>query len=229
MNRRTCLSVLGTTVAGLAAGCLDESAAPADGETPADGDGTAPASGTAPGTGTEPGTDATPGSSPASGTPTATPPEIDLETPAPGECTAPERPKPETYEGLPDAREYPDPLDAFDRETVQSFLEAYEGAYRYNARLADLVEDDACVEYFETEVVGSTVWETDDGVVGDVVTTGSYTGETCPRETSTGTHTGTRTETGTPLPHADFFEQSATYLVTERFLVREGGVVECWG
>jgi len=211
MNRRTYLSVLGTTVAGLAAGCLGESRGPADDgsatprpDTPTQMDGT-----------TDPATD---------GTANPTPPPVDVETPAPGECEAPERPKPETYEGLPDTREYPDPPGEFDRETVQSFLEAYENAYRYNARLADLVEDDACVEYFETEVVGSTVWETEDGFVGDVVTTGSYTGETCPRKTGTGTRTGTPT----PHPHADFFEQSAIYLVTERLLVCEGSVVECW-
>ena len=213
MNRRSYLSVLGTTVAGLAAGCLGDSGTPADG------------GGTAPGSETPTQADGTTDSTATDGT-TATPPPIDVETPATGECEAPERPRPETYEGLPDPREYPDPPSAFDVETLRPYLEAYEGAYRYNVRLADLAEDDACVEYFETEVTGSTLWETDDGVVAEVLTTGSFTGETCPRTTDAGT--GTATETGTPLPHGDYFTQAAHFLVTERFLVREGAVVECW-
>jgi hypothetical protein len=211
MDRRRYLTVVGVTVAGLAAGCLGEGGTPAGGgsatprpDTPTRMDGA---------------TDST-----TDGTTDPTPPPVDVETPAPGECDAPDRPDPETYDGLPSVREYPGPPGEFDRETVQSFLEAYENAYRYNARLADLVEDGACVEYFETEVVGSTVWETEAGVVGDVVTSGSYTGETCPRETVA----GTSTDTPTPHPHADFFEQSAIYLVTERLLVCEGSVVECW-
>jgi hypothetical protein len=216
MERRRYLSVLGSTVAGvgLAAGCIGEGGAPAAGGS------------TAPGSDTPTQTDDTPDSTTTDGTPTETPPPIDVETPAPGECEAPERPYPETYEGLPDPREYPDPPSAFDVETLRSYLEAYEGAYRYNARLADLAEDDACVEYFETEVTGSTLWDTDDGVVAEVLTTGSFTGETCPPATDTGT--GTDTETGTPLPHGDYFTQPAHFLVTERFLVREGTVVECW-
>jgi hypothetical protein len=212
MNRRRYLTVLGVTVAGagLAAGCIGEDGAPA-------GDGSATP---------RPDTpmqmdDAT--DSATTGDTTATPPPIEVETPAPGECEAPERPDPSTYEGLPDPREYPDPPSAFDVETLTSYLEAYEGAYRYNARLADLVEDRACVKYFQTEVVGSTLWETDDGVVAEVVTTGSYTGATCPDARGTDA-----TGTPTPHPHADFFEQSAHFLVTERFLVRKGTVVECW-
>ncbi|MEF8853177.1 MAG: hypothetical protein V5A28_12300, partial [Haloarculaceae archaeon] len=108
----------------------------------------------------------------------------------------------------------------FDPETLRAYLESYESAYRYHARLADLAEEGGCVEYLDTEVTESKVWETDDGVVAEVFTTGSYTGTTCP---TTGA-----TDTETPLPHADFFEQAAHFLVTERFLVREGVVVECW-
>lgn len=229
MNRRRYLSTFGAALAGAVTGCLDDSSGtPGDGGSTGDPSGTAPQSGTPTGSastdsgGTGTGGTPTPLTHTA-GTQTKTPPPIEVETPEPGQCEAIERPYPSTYEGLPDPREYPDPPGGFDRETLTPYLEAYEGTYRYNARLADLVEDDACVEYFETEVTGSTLWETDDGIVAEVLTTGSYTGATCPDARGTGA-----TGTPTPHPHADFFEQAAHFLVTERFLVREGTVVECW-
>lgn len=213
--------MLGATVAGAATGCLDDSTGtPADGGSATSGSGTAPQSETPSGSSpADTAGTATPGT-PTSGTHTATPPTIDVETPVPGECEAPPRPNPSTGEGLPDSKEYPDPPDRIEPDPVKSYLEAYEGAYRYNERLADLAEDDACVEYFETYVEGSSVWRTERGIVGEVITRGSYTGTTC-SETS-------GTDTATPLPHADFFSQPAHYLVTDRFLVLEGTVVECW-
>jgi len=220
VNRRRYLASLGVAV-GLG-GCLSDGAD--TGTATPDGDpGTGPGAETSPSpTPTvETGGTPTPLSSDTQGTASATPPPIDVETPAPGECEAPPRPKPETGEGLPDPRDYPDPPDQFDPETIRSYLEAYEGAYRYNYRLADLAEDNACVEYFETEVTGSTVWQTDRGIVAEVLTTGSFTGTTCSDTTGT--------DTPTPLPHADYFTQPAYYLVTDRFLILDGTVVECWG
>lgn len=224
MNRRSYLSVFGAAVAGAVTGCLDDSTGPAAGESTAPRSGTAPQSdtvdpGSAP-TDTA-GTAGTAGTATA-GTHTTTPPSIDVETPAAGDCDASSRPNPSTGDGLPDPREYPDPPDRIEPEPVESFLVAYEGAYLYNRRLADLAADDACVEYLDTSVEGSTVRRTDDGIVGEVVTRGSFTGTTCPRGS------GTDTDTGTPLPHGDYFTQTATYLVTDRFLVRDATVVECW-
>jgi len=226
VNRRRYLSILGATVAGAVTGCLDDSAGtPGDGGSTGNPSGTAPQSATPTGSastddgGTDTTDTVTPGTQ-TTGTHTATPPPIDVETPAPGECEAASRPKPSTGEGLPDPREYPDPPDRIELDPVKSYLEAYEGAYRYNYRLADLAEDGACVEDFETYVEGSTVWQTERGIVGEVVTWGSYTGTTCSRTSGT--------DTGTPLPHADFFSQPAYYLVTDRFLVLDGTVVECW-
>lgn len=210
MNRRSYLSLVGAAVTAAAAGCLGD-----DTGTPADGGSTASPSRTA----TRPETASE--SSAATYTATTTPPPIEVETPAPGECEAPPRPDPSTGEGLPNPRDYPDPPDRIEPDPVRSFLEAYEAAYRYNERLADLAEDGACVEYLETSVEGSTVWRTERGIVGEVATTGSFTGTTCPDATGT--------DTATPLPHGDYFTQTARYLVTDRFLVREGGVVECWG
>jgi hypothetical protein len=218
--------MLGATVAGAVTGCLEDSTGtPADRGSATPGSGTALQSATPDGpTPTDTGGTATTGTPTAgtntAGTQTATPPSIDIETPEPGECETPPRPDPSTGEGLPDPRSYPDPPDRIEPAPVRSYLEAYEGAYRYNERLADLAEDDACVEYFETYVEGSTVWRTDRGIVGKVVTRGSYTGTTC-SETS-------GTDTATPPPHADFFSQPAHYLVTDRFLVLAGTVVECW-
>jgi len=221
VNRRRYLSTFGAALAGPVTGCLDDSNG-----TPGDGGSTGGPSGTAPQPETPTGSastddEGTATSGPATaGTDTATPPPIDVETPAPGECEAPPRPNPSTGEGLPDARAYPDPPDEIEPGPIRSYLEAYEGAYRYNLRLADLAEDDACVEYFETYVTGSTVWQTERGIVGEVLTTGSFTGTTC--SDSSGT------DTATPLPHADYFTQAAHYLVTERLLVVDGTVVECW-
>lgn len=203
MNRRRYLSVVGAAVGTAVAGCLGSSPESSSGGTAPDESPTPTESPAGPGT-----------------THTSTVPPVGIETPAPGECSAPDPPDPSTGEGLPDPREYPDSPERFDPERVRPFVEAYEGAYRYNERLADLAGEGACVEDFETEVTGSTLRETDDGVVAEVVTTGSFTGETCPDATGT--------DTATPLPHADFFTQAAVFLVTDRFLVREDRVVECW-
>jgi hypothetical protein len=221
VNRRHYLASLGVAV-GLG-GCLSDGAdtgtATPD-EDPGTGPGSEASPSTTPATDGPPSPTPTPLSSDTQGTPNPTPPPIDVETPAPGECEAPPRPKPETGEGLPEPRDYPDPPEGIELETVKSYLEAYENAYRYNYRLADLAEDGACVEYFETEVTGSTVWQTDRGIVAEVLTTGSYTGTACSDPTGT--------DSPTPLPHADFFTQPAYYLVTEEFLVVDGTVVECW-
>lgn len=159
--------------------------------------------------------------SPAAGSSTPTVPAPDVTTPAPGECEAASRPHPETADGLPDPKPYPDKPAAIEKAPVRAFLEAYETAYRYNRRLAEITSTGNCLRYLDMSVDESTVTSVENGVTGEVVTRGSFTGGTCPGTTAT--------ETPTPLPHADLAFESAQYYVTERFLLRNGVTVECWG
>lgn len=202
MNRREYLSLFGA--AGVAAGCLGDGTG-----MPADSGSTAPRSETR--TGSAPATHT------ATSTPALAPP--DAETPAPGECDAPSPPQPSTGDGLPDARSYPERPARIEVAPVKTFVEEFEAAYLYNRRLAEVAAEDNCLEYLDTFVTESTVRRVEGGVVAEVVTRGSYTGMPCPGTTGT--------DTATPLPHADFFSQSARYYVTDRFTVRNGAVVEC--
>lgn len=218
MKRRELLSTLGTAGLVAATGCLaddDPAGEDADGATPSPSEAGPSTPATTPPESTSP----TPSGSSPTPTESLTPP--DVETPAPGECEAAAPPDPSPGEGLPDPQPYPDRPDAIDAETVGSFVEAYEGAYRYNQVLADLTADGACVKNLDAPVTDRTVASTADGVVGEVTTRGSYTGTTCSDETGT--------DTSTPLPHADLAFRTARYYVTDRFVMREGVVVECWG
>lgn len=167
------------------------------------------------------GCQATDGGTPAGGTPstpgTGSPSPVPLQTPAPGQCAATTPPAPFTGEGLPVLRSYPSKPDLADPSAVRTFLEEYEAAYLYNARLAELAADGHCVEYLDTFVTDSTLTDVDGGFAGAVTTRGSYTGATCPGES------------GTPLPHRDFGYRTAHYRVTERFLQRGNLVLACWG
>ena len=212
MKRRELLSALGA--AGLVAGvgCLADDD-PATADRTDDGDDPTPSAARSPTpTRTPPGSSPTP-------TESLTPP--DVTTPAPGECEATAPPDPSPGAGLPDPRSYPDPPGTVDAETVGPFVEEYERAHRYNRLLGELAADGACVKYLDVSVTDRTVASADDGVVGEVTTRGSYTGTTCSDETGT--------DTATPLPHADLAFRTARYCVTDRFVVREGVVVECWG
>lgn len=139
-----------------------------------------------------------------------------------GECSATAPPAPDTDEGLPDPRSYPEVPPEFSEATVREFVEQYERAFKYNAMLASFVADGNCVKYLELYVVGNetTVGETDDWFEAEVTTRGSYTGTTCPTETGT--------DTPTPLPHADLPYMTSRYRVTMRALVRDGTVHQCW-
>ena len=103
---------------------------------------------------------------------------------------------------------------------VRTFVEEYEAAYRYNRELARVASTGNCLEYLDASSTESTVVSVENGVAGEVVTRASFTGRTCPRTTGT--------DTRTPLPHADLAAESARYYVTDRFLLRNGVVLECW-
>lgn len=206
MNRRTCLALLaGVGTTGLA-GCLSGSEGSATSQpTETDEHGTTAQS-----------TADTASASPTS--PTDTGP--DVSTPAPGECDSVEPPSPSTGEGLPDPKQYPERPELIERDAVTSFIEAYEVAYRFNQRLAALAADGACVSYLDMSASELTVADIENGFTGSVTTRGSYTGTSCPAATGT--------DTPTPLPHVDLAFKTAEYSVTDRFVIRNGTVVECW-
>jgi len=206
MKRRTCLALLaGVGTTGFA-GCLSGS------EDPATAD---PSATDRPDT-TTPTTTETPSETPAS--PTNSGP--DVSTPLPGECDSVEPPSPSTGEGLPDPMQYPDQPDATERDHVESFIEAYEVAYRFNQRLAALAAAGDCVSYLDMSASELTVSAVENGFTGSVTTRGSFTGTSCPDVSGT--------DTPTPLPHADLTFKTVEYYVTDRFVIRNGTVVECW-
>lgn len=142
------------------------------------------------------------------------------DTPAPGTCEAVSLPKPSTGEGLPDPRPYPGKPAPFTESAVRTYLESFEAAYRHNRVLADVAEDGDCLDYLDVYATESQVSAVGVGFRGTVTTRGSYTGASCPGVTGS--------DTPTPLPHADFGGKSATYYLTDRFLQREGVVVQCF-
>lgn len=143
-------------------------------------------------------------------------------TPPQAECSATAPPEPETGEGLPDPRSYPERPPELTEAAVKEFVEQYESAFKYNSMLASFVADGECVKNLELYVVGSetTVEETDRGFEAEVTTRGSYTGTAC--------QTVTGTDTPTPLPHADLPYMTARYRVTQWALNRDGTVYRCW-
>lgn len=217
MDRRTCLALLGSTAVLGSTGCLSRDA----GTTPVESTPTATES-----TSTVTESESTAESSPtATGTESATTstgtdPAIDVSTPPPGECDPTAPPNPSTRDDLPDPRSYPERPAAITPDAVKPFLEEYETVYRFNKILVDLGSSDDCVESVDVSLDGSSVSEVADGVRGEVETFASYQGTTC--ETVTGT------DTPTPMPHGDLFWLTGTYYVTDRFLIRNGVVHECW-
>lgn len=143
-----------------------------------------------------------------------------ISTPAPGECEAETVPQPSPSDGLPDSKSYPEKPTEIDPVPVEIFLAKYETAYRFNRRLAEIASAGNCLSYLDMSVTESTVTRVSNGVTGEIVTRGSFTGTTCPETTGT--------DTPTPLPHADLAPEAARYYVTERFLLRNGITVECW-
>lgn len=149
--------------------------------------------------------------------PTSPPPNV--RTPPSGECSAHDLPKPETHEGLPAPKAYPDGPPSMDSETVRSFLKSYEKAAAFNGVLAHLAEEGDCVETLYVHASEVTLRRAGPGYEATVKWGGYYTGTNCPGVGGT--------DTPTPPPHADLWDESR-YYVTERFLLREGTTVECW-
>lgn len=190
VSRRSALRAAGAALAGLA-GCLEGS--------PDEG--------------------ADPSPSPETTTPPATA-FPDVETPAPGECSATAPPYPDTGERLPEPRPYPDGPPTMTADGVRSFLDAYESAYLHNDKLREVDAEGRCLSYLDVSVDGVELRATAGGYAATVSWFRGFQATRCA--------TPTGTDTPTPGPHADLWGDTR-YVVTERFLLRNGAVVECWG
>lgn len=142
-----------------------------------------------------------------------------ISTPEPGECSALSPPTPDSREGFPDPRTYPDAPDSLTADAVDRFARSYETALRYNRILADLAASDDCVDHLSVDVVESSVDAVPDGFTSPVTTRASYTGVPCADWTGT--------ETQTPPPHRDLGRELAEYYATDRFVLRNGVAVVC--
>jgi hypothetical protein len=140
------------------------------------------------------------------------------------DCDAADVPNPTS--AAADPREYPDRPERLTRERVRTFVSAYERAFQYNRRLAD--DPDKLGRLNSLSVhVGETRVETDTDTdhqrfvvdVSGQVSTGIRDVD------STGATPATPTVTPLPMGHRPFETQ---YVVTERFLCRDGVVVACW-
>lgn len=139
-----------------------------------------------------------------------------------GQCPPTAPPDPVTGNGLPDPRPYPDGPPELTDETVASFVERYERAFRYNAMLAGFQAEGTCLKYLELYVVDdeTSIAQRDGHYEVTVTVQGSYTGAPCATESGT--------DTPTPAPHADLPQMPANYRVDGRALLREETTYECW-
>jgi hypothetical protein len=150
-------------------------------------------------------------------TPTVVPP--DIETPGQDECSAVDVPKPETGEGLPDPRSYPEKPPDDSSDALQSFFGQYESAYAFNKTLVELQEQGVCVTRLHAFPESIHVRGAGGGYLATVQVGGYQTTRDCDEPAPTTTPSETP-RTG----HVD----RAEYFLTDRFLVRNDRVVECW-
>jgi len=147
------------------------------------------------------------------GTPTRTP----VETVAEDSCSASTPPAP--TDAAADPKPYPGKPSGLTRESVGSFVEAYERAYQYNDMLADHPDKIGRLNDLDTSINEITVVVDDGRFAADV------SGQTNTGITVDGDDAATPTQTPLPTGHWPF---DISYTVTERFVRREGVVHECW-
>ncbi|AXG09424.1 hypothetical protein [Haloplanus rubicundus] len=153
-------------------------------------------------------------------TPTGTPTRTPTETVTDDACTAAAPPRPSDAAAAP--KPYPEKPDELTRDSVSSFVEAYERAYQYNEMLAAYPDMIGRRNDLDISVNEVTVTVADGEFTVDV------TGQANTGITADGDEAATATPTRTPLPMGHWpFE--ATYTVTDRFVRRAGVVHECWG
>jgi hypothetical protein len=135
-------------------------------------------------------------------------------------CTAQPPPAPTAAATSP--RSYPARPAALTTETVAEFLEAYETAYQYNDALAANPNKIGRTNELTVRIQSVSVTPERDGFAADV--RGQFQSSIVDVDSSTSTP---ETPTGTPLPMGRG-PVEASYRVTERKLLREGVVRECW-
>ena len=155
-------------------------------------------------------------------TPTRTPTETPTRTPTgtatDDACTAASPPHPADAAAAP--KPYPEKPDGLTRDSVSSFVEAYERAYQYNSMLADHPDKFGRLNDLDISILEVTVTVDDGTFVVDV------SGQANTGITADGDEAATPTRTPLPTGHWPF---EAAYTVTDRVVRREGVVRECWG
>ena len=150
--------------------------------------------------------------------PTRTTTRTPTETVTDDACTAAAPPHPTDAAAAP--KPYPGKPDKLTRESVSSFVEAYERAYQYNGMLAAYPDMIGRRNDLDISVNEVTVTVADGEFTVDV------TGQANTGITADGDEAATPTRTPLPTGHWPF---EAAYTVTDRVVRREGVVRECWG
>ncbi|AZH24585.1 hypothetical protein [Haloplanus aerogenes] len=154
------------------------------------------------------------------GTPTATPTPTATRTGTviAESCSASDPPAPTG--AATDPKPYPEQPSELSRESVGSFVEAYERVYQYNSMLAEYPDKIGRLNDLDVSINEITVTvEEETFVVG--VTGQTNTGIT----TDDGGGSETPTQTPLPMGHWPF---ETTYKVSDEFVRRGGTVYECW-
>jgi hypothetical protein len=132
-------------------------------------------------------------------------------------CSAADPPTP--TDAATESKSYPEKPGELTRESVGSFVEAYERAYQYNTMLA--AHPDEIGRRNDLDISVSEVTATvDDGTFTVGVSGQANTGITADSDDPE-----TPTQTPLPMGHWPF---ATSYTVTARFVRREGTVYECW-
>ncbi|WP_254279357.1 hypothetical protein [Haloarcula marina] len=137
-------------------------------------------------------------------------------TTSPEDCLPAERPAPSDASSSP--RPYPDRPDELTAETVETYVRAFERAYRYNSALADDQRKVGRTNAVTVSVADVAVESTADGFAATV--SGAVRWEILDAESTP------ETPTATPLPMGQRpFE--ASYTVASGTVRRDGVVVAC--
>jgi hypothetical protein len=150
------------------------------------------------------------------GTGTVTRTRTPTETATDDACSASNPPAPTDAAAAP--KSYPRKPSDLTRDSVGSFVEAYERAYQYNSTLAEYPDKIGRLNDLDISINEVTVTVEDGVFVADI------SGQANTGITVDG---GAESQTQTPLPmgHRPF---EAAYTVSDRFVRREGVVYECW-
>lgn len=148
---------------------------------------------------------------------TRTPTQTPTETVPEDSCSASTPPMP--TDAAADPKPYPEKPRDLTRESVGSFVEAYERAYQYNDMLAEHPEKIGRLNDLDISVNEVTITAEDGRFTVEV------TGQANTGITADGDDAETPTQTPLPMGHWPF---DTSYTVAERFVRREGVVRECW-